>query len=513
MEFQIEPRVPGLCEMCQDLQKTKNNLLHKSVKNGHLGCVKACIAAEAGVNCEHRYNYGYRTPLVHAVSKGFDDIIEALVKAGAQITWDVMKEIKSHGGSERCVNLIFIKAGAKITDKILKEAVEKCSKECISLILEAGGDPGVMLLPALQRKRHDIIPLLLIAGAEITDQILKETGETCSEDCIKLLLETGGDPGAMLLSALQGKRHDILPLLIKGGGADVNSSHQSKAFEWALEFWVERNGVEYLKLLVEAGAKVNNSVAVQAGLIQAVGMGSVECVNLLIEAGVDVNAAHEDYSSKTALFVAATKGSTSIIKLLLKSGADVNIRDNKGSTALFTAVQSVPSKSIELLLKAGADVNSTDTDGTTVLFLSPIWFSVRRLNCYKLLLNAGVKVNVRNNRGLNALTHFLVNLKKDQNYAKCKTTNDDELEKEFVMLLFAGGEIVDESKVKKVPGYLKQSEGISLLNICRETIRKHLLQMSDVSLFYRVPKLGLPRLMTSYLLHDVTSEQEASDDH
>ena len=75
------------------------------------------------------------------------------------------------------------------------------------------------------------------------------------------------------------------------------------------------------------------------------------------------------------------------------------------------------------------------------------------------------------------LMYFLVDLEKDQNYARCKTTNDDQLEREFVMLLFAAGETVDESKVKNVPDYLKQSEEISLMNICRVTIRKHLLQM------------------------------------
>ena len=209
--------------------------------------------------------------------------------------------------------------------------------------------------------------------------------EKCSKECISLILEAGGDPGVLLLSALKIRQCDILLLLIKTGGADVNSSQQSKAFEWALQFWLERNGVEYLKLLIEARAKVNNSLAVGA-LIQAVGLGSIECVNLLIEAGVDVNASHEDYSSKTALLVAATKGSSNCIELLLKSGADVNIRDNKVRTALFTAVQAV---SPQLLLKTGADVNAMDTDGNTMLFLSPIWFSVRRLDCYKLLLKAG----------------------------------------------------------------------------------------------------------------------------
>ena len=486
MAFQVEPRVPGLCEMCQDLQEDKDKLLFRCVKNGHLGCVKACIAAGADARVTHydfKYNYDYFTPLVHAVRKGFDDIIEALIKAGAEITPKVLREIRDHGGSERCV----------------------------SLILEAGGDADQMLRDAISKDRYNIVCVLIKAGAEITDENLEEAGWRYSEQYIKLILEAGGDPDVMLLSALKQRRRDILPLLIKAAGADVNNTQQSKAFEWAVKSSVQFNGIEYVKLLVEAGANVNNSQGVKA-LILAVGLGSMECVNLLIEGEVDVNASLEDYSSKTALFVAVTKGSSKCIQLLLKSGADVNIRDNKGRTALFTAVQAVSSQAIELLLKAGADVNSIDTDGKTVLFLSPIWFSVQRLNVYKLLLAQGVKVNIRNNHGFNALTHFLVDLENDQNYARCKTTNDDELEKEFVMLFFAAGETVDESKVK-APHYLKLPADMNLMNICRETIRKHLLQMSDVSLIYRVPKLRLPHFMTSFLLYNVTLKQEASVEH
>ena len=46
------------------------------------------------------------------------------------------------------------------------------------------------------------------------------------------------------------------------------------------------------------------------------------------------------------------------------------------------------------------------------------------------------------------------------------------------------------------------------MNICRETISKHLLQMRDVNLFVRVPRLPLPRLMMSYLLYDVKLHNE-----
>ena len=91
------------------------------------------------------------------------------------------------------------------------------------------------------------------------------------------------------------------------------------------------------------------------------------------------------------------------------------------------------------------------------------------------------------------------------------------------MLLLSAGEIVDTDRRMrllrlfnqnddKVPveasEYLRSSAEISLMNICRETIRKHMLQMSQVNLFVRVPRLPLPRLMTSYLLYDVTLDHE-----
>ena len=66
-------------------------------------------------------------------------------------------------------------------------------------------------------------------------------------------------------------------------------------------------------------------------------------------------------------------------------------------------------------------------------------------------------------------------------------------------------EKVDEPKlVNGKPEYLKPSAELCVKNICRETIRKHLLQMSDVNLF------PLPQLMTSYLLYDVTLDVKAT---
>ena len=45
---------------------------------------------------------------------------------------------------------------------------------------------------------------------------------------------------------------------------------------------------------------------------------------------------------------------------------------------------------------------------------------------------------------------------------------------------------------------------LCLMHICRRTIREHLLQMSRVNLFVRVPHLGLRSLLTDFLLYDVS---------
>ena len=61
-------------------------------------------------------------------------------------------------------------------------------------------------------------------------------------------------------------------------------------------------------------------------------------------------------------------------------------------------------------------------------------------------------------------------------------------------LLFAAGE---EEAMRK---YTEPDSELRLSHLCRASIRKHLLQMSDMNLFARVPKLGIPKPLMKYLL-------------
>ena len=52
---------------------------------------------------------------------------------------------------------------------------------------------------------------------------------------------------------------------------------------------------------------------------------------------------------------------------------------------------------------------------------------------------------------------------------------------------------------------------INLMSLCRVKIRKYLTHRGRINLFVRVPKLGLPSLLTEFLLYDLSLDD--SDDN
>ena len=59
---------------------------------------------------------------------------------------------------------------------------------------------------------------------------------------------------------------------------------------------------------------------------------------------------------------------------------------------------------------------------------------------------------------------------------------------------------------------MEQEVALNLKHLCRETIRKHLLQLDPhENLFHRVPRLGLPALLQRYLLYNQTLDDDDQD--
>ena len=119
-------------------------------------------------------------------------------------------------------------------------------------------------------------------------------------------------------------------------------------------------------------------------------------------------------------------------------------------------------------------------NGESVLLMA----SFANSKCVKLLLKSGLRINTR-----------------DMSFIS------DKVVKEF----HAAG--VTSIRHNQIPDYVKQEdEKRHLKHLCRVRIRNHLLELDPhQNLFLRVPQLGLPKSLASYLLYDVTVD-DVSDD-
>ena len=293
--------------------------------------------------------------------------------------------------------------------------------------------------------------------------------------------------------------------------------------------------VKHLDSLIKSGANVNQKDSEgDTALNKAAFAGHDACVDLLIKSGADVNST--DSYGGTALMSAARKGQDACVDLLIKSGANVNVVDSEGRTALIPASQWGNDSCMDLLIKAGADVNITDSNGGTALTYAIRCIEYIKPECLDILLNAGAdvnvgatiprigttllhgaasegdeqlvrkllqansKINVIDEDGYNALTRHIVD--QDSPDLICWDL--------YCLLYVAGEKLVDGISQDDVPEFLLQKEiNLNLKHICREAIRKHLLDADPHSnLFGRISRLGLPSGLTEYLLF----KQSLNDD-
>ena len=293
-------------------------------------------------------------------------------------------------------------------------------------------------------------------------------------------------------------------MLLINAGADVNAINQN--CDTALHAASTSGNFGCVRELLAAGADLKKkNICGDTPATLAAGNGHDKVLNLLLKAGVS------DKEINLCLLSAAKKAAHNkiCIDLLLKAGADVNVRNSIGETPLFLASRNRYSSSehaLRLLINAGADVNAIDRDRNTVLHFAA---SFDFLNTLKPLLLAGVHVNKRNNAGETALQKCLTPTpilpQEFYSYHGCLN---------LVEVLFAAGDSFnlnerkthDRQSISKLKKMMVPR--MSLKDMCRHKIRNHLMSIdSHLNLFVRVPKLGLPHILASYVLFN---QDEAS---
>ena len=293
---------------------------------------------------------------------------------------------------------------------------------------------------------------------------------------------------ALWNASLNGHRECIELLL--DSGANVNAMDANG--NTCLMLSAQHGHHDCVQLLLEKGANVNlyDQVSGRNAVYLAAKGCHDECVDLLIKAGADVNKTPSGNDSLLGLACIKRNCMQRFTGVLIQAGADVNCRDGGENTPLLRAAWMGDDRSVDLLIQAGADVNVVNKAGS-----SPLMMAANRggsIDRIRSLLLAGAYIN--NPRGWCRLT-FKIN------------SFNEKIKDELAMLLFAAGETLSANigKSSRIPGYVKDLESeLRLKYICRKAIRAHFIKMSPtVNLFVMIPRLGLPKSVSSYLLFDV----------
>ena len=233
-----------------------------------------------------------------------------------------------------------------------------------------------------------------------------------------------------------------------------------------------------------------------------------ECVFPLLQKFTDVYEPGD-----TPLMFAAYHGHEHCVEAWVDAGADVNTANSNGDTALIHASQAGYDNCVLMLLRTGADVNHSNIHDDSALLFSA---SEGHVSCMRTLIDAGADVNASDDLGWTSLstaasfghTQCVILLLQEGAFINSPADNKALTveSKETAILLHAAGQTVNPFFCYELGEMLhKNYLSRGLKDLCRRAIRKHLLKLNPrLHLLNRIPRLGLPSLLTKYLLYDVS---------
>lgn len=355
-----------------------------------------------------------RTPLTVACHLGDLNIVEELIKAGADVNLrDNTHKPLTLACEEGHVGVVklLIKAGANLNvkDGSVTALTASCELGYIGIVdelLTSGadvnlrGDSNTPLTFACEIGSLSLVKKLIEFGADVNlvDDYKTPLTTACGMGCICVveeLIKRGAivnlsdGYNTPLTAACQGVYINVTNgtlmahhLLFKGmlmpfvflindpkiyftraymsvvehlikTGADVNLCDGSKT---PLTTACEQGHVHIVKELINFGADVNLRDEYNTPLINACDFGHLSVVKELIKASANVNL-NDEYD--TPLTSACVSQNVSLVEELVKAGADINLK-YRSKTALTTACEHGYSEVVKKLIELGADVNLCD---------------------------------------------------------------------------------------------------------------------------------------------------------
>lgn len=350
-----------------------------AVKRGDKNAVRSLIAQKVDVNATEPDG---TTALFYAVDRGDVETVDLLLAAHAGV-----KLLNRYDVGP--LSVAAVNGSAAVIDRLLKAGADANSampgSETALMTASRGGTP-------------ETVRTLVAHGANVNAKE-KVRGQTAlmwaaienNVPVIQELLKAGAD--------IKVRAHEPSPLEhnsgVVGFGVDPELDKESRDSLTALLFAVRQGNMEATKVLLDAGADVNDVAADGSGaVVIALINANYELADFLLDRGADMNAAkggwtplHQAVRTRRLNIgnlpapVPSGKMSNLVFtKKLIARGADVNARLTKefkdfyrnrmkrvGATPLLLATKTADAEMIRLLLDSGADPVIPTLEGTTPL--------------------------------------------------------------------------------------------------------------------------------------------------
>jgi|GEM_PF-1851233 len=336
------------------------------------------------------------SPLAIAVLKGYWDIAEILVLAGASID--------------------SVSADGKTTMTL---AVESGNVLAIDWLVDHGArlnshDTAITspLAYAAAGGHNEAVEALIRAGSDLENRdnegwtALMHAAANGASDVCRTLVESGAQVGQMsrkgetaLMLAVRSGSPGIVEYLTRSAGASLETAdHRGfTALIVACESCQDSIALDILEMGGDATTRTSNGMT---ALMLATSCGNSALVSGLLERGSDPLSRLDDGTS--ALHLAAEGGFWSICESLLESGADIDAQNSEGRSALMCAAKSNHDLTARNLVDQGADVDLRDQAGMTALMCAA---QSNAIEVVDRLIEAGVRINATSDDNMTALMY------------------------------------------------------------------------------------------------------------
>jgi uncharacterized protein len=381
----VDPRDAARADLARLPVEYTPEAFINGAQDGKTAVVRLFLQAGIDPNVGDRRGF---TALMHAAGRGDVPMMEMLLKAGAAVN----ARTRTGGGTA------------------LSWAAGDGQLAALRLLLKAGAAKNTLdgaFSTALRGAHVDAMRLLLDHGANAraddgdtahTLTLIPQNRSALLPEILDILLQRGWPVDARtpsgetaLMGAAFGDNLSLMASLVKAG-ADVNLHCECTGIRAggysALTMASARRNEGAVRLLLDAGAKVDAPSNDGTALMLATEERDVSLVKLLLSRGADPNNAR-NWAGDTALMYAALR-SLELVQVLIAAGADVNARSKTGATALIHAAGSDQSVIVRTLLDAGAQLEAKTQRGRTALMFAVMSSSVAAA---RQLLERGARID------------------------------------------------------------------------------------------------------------------------